>query len=247
MASPVSLLINIDHIATVRNARGGTAPDIVDAARTCVRAGANGIVCHLREDRRHIRDKDVHRLRHEMRTRFDLEMAATPEIVRIALRTVPDLVALVPERRRELTTEGGLDIVRQKTRMKRVIERFHDAGIPVSLFVDPIRVQIEASAEAGADMVELHTGEYADAVAGRARLRQFYRLRAAAALGVSLGLKIHAGHGLHYTNTARIVRIPQVRELSIGYAIIVRALSVGLARAVREMVGVVRDASHSRH
>jgi pyridoxine 5-phosphate synthase len=239
---PISLLINIDHIATLRNARNGRLPDIVDAARTCIRAGADGVVCHLREDRRHIRDEDVRRLRRELRTKLDLEMAATPEIIRIALRTKPDLVTLVPERRYELTTEGGLDVSRQLRKMKSVVARFHDAGIPVSLFVDPDERQLDASRSTGAEWVELHTGDYADAASQKRREAEFRRLRSAAVYARAIGLGVNAGHGLNYTNVQRIAGLPVIGEMSIGYAIIVRALSVGLEAAVREMVLVVQRA-----
>lgn len=242
----LSLLINIDHVATLRNARGGTQPDIVAAARTCIRAGADGIVCHLREDRRHIRDEDVRRLRRELRTKLDLEMAATPEIIRIAIRTKPDLVTLVPERRRELTTEGGLDVAARLRRMKGVVARFHDAGIPVSLFVDPNHRQLDASRSAGADWVELHTGDYADARTVQVRAREFRRIRAAAVYGRTIGLGVNAGHGLDYKNVRRIAALGAIGEMSIGYAVIVRSMGVGLETAVREMVQVVH-AARRRH
>ncbi len=238
----VNLLINIDHIATVRNARGGDFPDPVKAARTCLKAGADGVVCHLREDRRHIRDEDVRRLRTSLRAKLDLEMAATPEIISVALRTKPDLVTLVPERRLELTTEGGLDVVRKQRSLGRVIKRFHAASIPVSLFIDPVERQIRAAAAVGADIVEIHTGEYADATSARTRQRERQRIARAAALGEEAGLRIHAGHGLDYTNTRAIVAIPQMREVSIGYAIIAHALEVGLQKAVATMVEIVRRA-----
>jgi pyridoxine 5-phosphate synthase len=243
---PISLLINIDHVATLRNARNSQAPDIVDAARTCLRAGADGVVCHLREDRRHIRDEDVRRLRGEIRMKLDLEMAATPEIIRIALRTKPDLVTLVPERRYELTTEGGLDVSKQLRKMKRVVARFHDAGIPVSLFVDPDRRQLDASRSTGAEWVELHTGDYADASTARRREQEFVRLRSAAAYARAIGLGVNAGHGLNYRNVRRIAALSAIGEMSIGYAIIVRAMSVGLETAVREMVTTVQKARSAR-
>ncbi len=237
-----SLLVNIDHVATLRNARGGAYPDPLALARVCLRAGADGIVCHLREDRRHIKEEDVRQLRKGLRTRLDLEMAATPEIVRIALRTKPDLVTLVPERRRELTTEGGLDVVAQRRRLKRVIQRFHRGGIPVSLFVDPIAAQVQASYEAGADVIELHTGEYADASTRARRTKELNLLRRAATIGAAIGLHVHAGHGLDYENTAAVVRIPEIKEISIGFAIIARAMEVGLYAAVKEMADIVRRA-----
>jgi pyridoxine 5-phosphate synthase len=238
----LSLLINIDHVATIRNARGGSLPDIVDTAKTCLRAGADGVVCHLREDRRHIRDEDVRRLRQEIRTKLDLEMAATPEIIRIALRTNPDLVTLVPERRKELTTEGGLDVEGRLRSMKDIVSRFHDHGIPVSLFVDPDHRQLDASRSAGADWVELHTGEYAESRSSVKRNREFRRIRAAAVYGRAIGLGVNAGHGLDYQNVRRVAALSTIGEMSIGYAIIVRAIAVGLETAVREMVQVVHAA-----
>ncbi len=242
---PISLLINIDHIATLRNARNGRLPDIVEAARTCLRAGADGIVCHLREDRRHIRDEDVRRLRREISMKLDLEMAATPEIMRIALRTKPDLVTLVPERRHELTTEGGLDVARQLRKMKQVVARFHDAGIPVSLFTDPDHRQLDAARSTEADWVELHTGDYSDARTAARRTAEFRRLRSAAVYARTIGLGVNAGHGLNYRNVQRLAALPAIGEMSIGYAIIVRALTVGLETAVREMVAIVQRARRS--
>ncbi len=238
----MKLAINIDHIATVRNARGGAHPDPVEAAQVCEDAGAVGIVCHLREDRRHIRDADVAALRRSLRTKLDLEMAATDEIIGIALKTKPDLVTLVPERRQELTTEGGLDVAVQQARMRDVVQRFHSGGIAVSLFVDADRRQIQASRDAGADMIELHTGEYADAATPEAQAFHLDRIREMASFGKSLGLGVNAGHGLNYENTAAIARIGTIDEVSIGYAIIVRALSVGLDQAVREMRAVIEQA-----
>jgi pyridoxine 5-phosphate synthase len=234
------LAINIDHIATIRNARGGMIPDLVDAAAVCERAGAVGIVCHLREDRRHIRDIDVERLRASVRSKLDLEMAATDEIVGIACRIKPELVTLVPERRLELTTEGGLDVVSQRANLETVVRQFHDHGIQVSLFVDPVTTQIETSKKIGADMIEIHTGEYADALSERERSIQFTRVQEAARFGKSLGLGVNAGHGLDYGNTAAISRIVEIDEVSIGYAVIVRALYVGLEQAVREMAELLR-------
>ena len=233
------LSINIDHIATIRNARGGREPDPVDAARVVERAGADGIVCHLREDRRHINDRDVERLRKSITTKLDLEMAATPEIVRIALSIRPDLVTLVPERRQELTTEGGLDVCRLKVPMRRTIQRFHDRGIPVSLFIDPRNDQIETSGAIGADAIELHTGEYANASGKKRRAGLLRQLQRAAVLGRSIGLVVNAGHGLDYSNIAPVVGLRQIQEVSIGYAIIVRSLDVGLDEAVREMKRLV--------
>src|SRR5512142_3051483 len=229
----LSLLINIDHVATLRNAREGKVPDPVEAARVCMRAGADGIGCHLREDRRHIRDRDVEMLRESVTTKLDLEMAATPDIIRIALRLRPELVTLVPERRRELTTEGGLDVVRRKPALAGVVERFHGRDIAVSLFVDPSRRQIAAAAATGADYVEMHTGAYADARTAAGRRRQLVKLKEAAAFARTLGLGVNAGHGLDYANITPVVGIRGIEEVSIGHAIIVHALEVGVERAVR--------------
>lgn len=234
------LCINIDHVATLRNARGEHEPDPVAAALICERAGADGIVCHLREDRRHIRDRDVRRLREELTTKLDLEMAATPEIIGIALRTVPDLVTLVPEKRKELTTEGGLDVVRSRRAIARAIDRFHAKDIPVSLFVDPVAGQIQAAKGIGADMIELHTGEYANARTPRARRMQLARIAGAAALGRDLALVVNAGHGLSYANIGPVREIRAIEEVSIGHAVIVRAVEVGLKAAVAEMVRLLR-------
>jgi pyridoxine 5-phosphate synthase len=232
----VRLCINIDHVATLRNARGGADPDPVAAALVCERAGADGIVCHLREDRRHIRDADLFRLRKRLATKLDLEMAATPEIIAIALRVKPDLVTLVPERRKELTTEGGLDAVRLKNSLRRAVARFGRRGIPVSLFIDPVLRQIAAAKETGAAMIELHTGEYAEARTPLRRKRSLRQIGEAARYARSLGLGVNAGHGLGYGNIAPVRRIREIEEVSIGYAVIARALEVGLERAVKEMV-----------
>jgi pyridoxine 5-phosphate synthase len=236
----LKLSINIDHIATLRNARGGTVPDPIEAARVVERAGADGIVCHLREDRRHIRDNDVERLRKSITTKLDLEMAATPEIVDVALRVKPDLVTLVPEKRRELTTEGGLDVVRLASSLRKTIQRFHEKGIPVSLFVDPRRDQIEVSRDINSDMIEIHTGEYANARTSSSRKKHLVLIQQMALFGKELGLGVNAGHGLDYANIKPFTRIKEIEEVSIGHAIIVRAVEVGLERAVREMVRLVK-------
>ena len=230
------LAINIDHIATLRNARGGAVPDPVKAALICEKAGAVGIVCHLREDRRHIKDDDVQRLRSSIKIKLDLEMAATEEIISIAIKTKPDLVTLVPEHRLELTTEGGLDIVAQKKYLSDVVKQFRQNNIPVSLFVDPTEAQIRASADIGTSMIEIHTGEYAEAKTESESREQFQRIQDAAKLGKLLNLGVNAGHGLDYENVAAVAAIREIDEMSIGHAIIVRALFVGLEQAVREML-----------
>ena len=231
--------INIDHIATLRNARGGNSPDPVTAALISERAGADGIVCHLREDRRHIKKEDVFALRKAISSKLDLEMAVVPEIMAIALRVKPDLVTLVPEKRRELTTEGGLQVMDSRKKLKRAIEKFHDHGIPVSLFIDPVIGQVEASREINADMIEIHTGEYADATTERKRTTQLHTIETVAEFARSLGLVVNAGHGLDYGNISEVARIGAIEEVSIGHAVIAHAVVVGLDAAVKEMVGLV--------
>ena len=238
--------VNIDHIATVRQARRGRLPDPVEAALTCERAGADSVVCHLREDRRHIQDADVRRLRRAVRTSLNLEMSIAPDVVAAALAIRPHQVTLVPERRQELTTEGGLDVVRLRRRLAPLIRTFHERGITVSLFVDPSTRQIEAAHAVGARLIELHTGRFAN-VGGRPRAaRELAALSKAAQRGAGLGLVVAAGHGLDYGNARAVCDIPQVKELNIGYAIIVRALSTGLEEAVREMAALIHPkATHA--
>jgi pyridoxine 5-phosphate synthase len=233
------LAINIDHIATLRNARGGSEPDPVEAASVCEAAGAHGIVCHLREDRRHIRDADVHLLRKTITTKLDLEMAATDEIIKIAVEVAPAFVTLVPERRRELTTEDGLDVKANEAHLEKTIKTFHQHDIKVSLFVNPIQEHIELSKSIGADMIEIHTGEYAEAGGDQEQQSQLTRVQQAARAAKSLGLGVNAGHGLNYVNVAPIAAIREIDELSIGYAILARAMFVGLDQAVREMLRLV--------
>ena len=232
--------VNIDHIATVRQARRGQAPDPVEAARVCERAGATSIVCHLREDRRHMQDQDVRRLRQAVTTRFNLEMSIAADIVDVALQIRPDQVTLVPERRQELTTEGGLDVVRLRRKLGSVIRPFRDRAIDVSLFVDPSVRQLKVARDVGASIVELHTGCYANARTAAMRARELATLQQATAQGRSLGLVVAAGHGLDYDNVHAVAVIPDIEELNIGYAIIVRALSIGLEQAVREMGGLLQ-------
>ena len=236
----MKLSINIDHIATLRNARGGSVPDPVTAALAAERAGADGIVCHLREDRRHIRDHDVKALRRSVRTKLDLEMAATEDIVAIACRIRPDLVTLVPERRRELTTEGGLNVIGNLASLTLSIRRLHARGIEVSLFIDPVKGQIEAAKRSGADTIEIHTGEYANASTPAGRKKHLARIARMARFARERGLNVNAGHGLDYGNIRPVARISDIQEVSIGHAVIVRALGVGLENAVREMVELTR-------
>ena len=227
--------MNIDHVATVRQARRGTQPDPLEAALVCERAGASSIVCHLREDRRHIQDADVRRLRRAIRTRLNLEMSVAPDVVKVALAIKPDAVTLVPEKRHELTTEGGLDAVRMSKQLVPLIATFHARRIAVSLFVDPVSRQLHAARDIGATIIELHTGRYANARTAQARARELAALARAAALANTLGLTVAAGHGLDYDNVRRVCAIPEIKELNIGFSIIARALSVGLASAVNEM------------
>jgi pyridoxine 5-phosphate synthase len=235
------LAINIDHIATLRNARGGEEPDPVVAAKIAEEAGAECIVCHLREDRRHIKDDDVRRLRKAVTTKLDLEMSAAPEIIKIAKQIKPDLCTLVPEQRKELTTEGGLDIIKHKKSLKRAIKDLHTSGIKVSLFIDPVTEQIQAAKEIGADMMEIHTGEYAN-VNSRSEIQgQLNRIKSAAKLGKKLGLIVNAGHGLDYNNIKPIAKIREIDEVSIGYAVIVESMFIGLENAVIKMFELVRD------
>jgi pyridoxine 5-phosphate synthase len=234
------LCINIDHVATLREARGGAEPDPVTAAQICELAGADGIVCHLREDRRHINDRDLRLLRDTVKTKLDLEMAATEEIVKIAIETLPELVTLVPERRQELTTEGGLDVRGHRHHLRDVVKEFHKHDIEVSLFIDPVAEQIDAAREVGADKIEIHTGEYANARSEGQQLELLEIVRATARQARSLGLGVNAGHGLNYLNITRFRTVEEVEEVSIGHAVISRALFVGLDAAVRDMVHLVR-------
>ncbi len=234
------LSVNIDHVATLRQARGENQPDPVTAALIAELAGASGIVSHLREDRRHIQDNDVYLLRKTLKTKLDLEMAATEEIINIALDVVPELVTLVPERRQELTTEGGLDVASDVSRFKEVTKRFHEKNIMVSLFVAPAENQIKAALKTGADFVELHTGEYANAK-GPAVEIQLDKLRKAARLAGRLGLKINAGHGLDYGNLKPVAMIDEIEEFSIGHALISHALFVGIERAVKELIAILKE------
>jgi pyridoxine 5-phosphate synthase len=233
------LSVNIDHIATIRQARKGKEPDPAAAAVLAELAGAEGIIGHLREDRRHVQDRDMRMLREIVQTKLNMEMAATDEMQKIALELQPDVVTLVPEKRAELTTEGGLDVVSRAGFVKNYIGPFRQKGIMVSLFVDPDETQIAASKKSGADFVEIHTGAYANARTEKDRDRELEKILEAAHLAASLGLRVGAGHGLNYVNVGAIAQIPEVEELNIGHSIISRASLVGIDRAVREMVAFV--------
>ena len=237
----VLLGVNIDHVATVRQARGTHYPSVAEAARLAERAGADSITVHLREDRRHIQDADVSALCADTQTRINLEMAVTDEMLGIALRYKPADVCLVPEKRQELTTEGGLDVTANRASVAAAVQRLSDAGIRVSLFIDPEPLQLHAAREVGAPVVELHTGTYADSD-GESQRRELSRLHEACELGHELGLQINAGHGLHLDNVRPVARLPHMVELNIGHSIISRAIFVGLERAVREMRDSIRGA-----
>ncbi len=238
----IELGVNIDHVATLRQSRGTRYPEPVEAALVAERAGAAAITVHLREDRRHIQERDVRLLAEVLQTRMNLEMAVTDEMIRIAEAIGPADCCLVPERREELTTEGGLDVVSQQARIEEACGRLGGAGIRVSLFIDPDPAQVAAAAAAGCRVVELHTGHYADAPDRGTRDRELGRIVDAAALATEAGLLVNAGHGLHYHNVADIAAIDSIRELNIGHAIIARAVFVGLETAVREMLGLMRGA-----
>ena len=232
--------VNIDHVATVRQARGVLYPDPVAAAGIVELAGADGIVCHLREDRRHIQDRDLRILRETIQTRLNLEMAATEEMIRIALATKPNIVTLVPEKREELTTEGGLDVIKFFPSLKKAIQRLQKGGIPVSLFVDPKKDQIKASEGVGAEVIEIHTGHYCDAKTPLQEDEELKKILDAVAEASHRNLQIAAGHGLNYVNVQRIAEIKEIEELNIGHSIIARAVLVGLDRAVREMIALIK-------
>lgn len=234
--------LNVDHIATVRQARGGTEPDPVTAAALGELAGAEGITIHLREDRRHIQDRDLEILRKTVQTKLNLEMAATDEMVEIACRIKPDQCTLVPEKRQELTTEGGLDVLGNLSIISKTVNSLQEGGIVVSLFVDPAPEQIKASKESGANAIEIHTGRYAEACDETSRHRELAAIRDAITLGNELGLTVHAGHGLNYVNILPLTCLSGIEEFNIGHSIISRATLVGLDRAVREMVALVRPA-----
>lgn len=237
-----SLQVNIDHVATIRQARGTDEPDPVHAAVLAELAGADGITVHLREDRRHIQDRDVDLLRDTVRTRLNLEMAATDEMIEIALELRPDQVTLVPEKRAELTTEGGLDVRQHRDVVERAVRRLVDDGIPVSLFIDPSRPQIEMAHTVGARAVEFHTGPYADAKTSADAEQEIGAIRAGVALAWELGLEPHAGHGLNYRNVEPIAALDGILDLNIGHSIVSRAVLVGMDRAVRDMVAIIRAA-----
>lgn len=235
MNSNILLGVNIDHVATLRQSRGTRYPDPIQAAIESEQAGADSITLHLREDRRHIQERDVEMLKGILQTRMNLEMAVTEEMLAIAVRVQPADCCLVPERREELTTEGGLDVAGQTGKLRDACQRLAEAGVRVSLFIDAVAAQIEAAREAGAPCIEIHTGHFADARDKVSQARELDKITAAVTLGHDLGLQVNAGHGLHYHNVTAIAALPEVQELNIGHAIIARALFVGLQTAVSEM------------
>lgn len=232
----MKLAVNIDHIATLREARGENEPDPVIAAGICEFSGAEGIVCHLREDRRHINDRDLKLLREVVRTKLDLEMAATDEMLKIAIETLPELVTLVPEKRLELTTEGGLDISADKERFENIIKELHSKDILVSLFIDPEPANVDMAIELNADIIEIHTGKYANMRTEKDQLIELSKIASTSRLASEQGLVVTAGHGLNYTNVLPVVNISEIQEISIGHSIISRAVYTGLQKAVEDMV-----------
>jgi pyridoxine 5-phosphate synthase len=237
--------VNIDHVATIRNARGGAHPDPVRAATLAAHAGADGITAHLREDRRHISDEDIDRLAREIELPLNLEMAATGEMLAIALRHLPHAACIVPEKREERTTEGGIDAAGQHNRLSPFVRQLGEARIRVSLFVEPDTTQLDAAKSLGAPVVELHTGAYCEAAAhgdGKARDRLLEKLREAAAYGAKLGLEVHAGHGLGYDTVKPVVAIPEIRELNIGHFLIGEAIFIGLEASIRRMRALMDEA-----
>lgn len=246
--SPViDLGVNIDHVATLRNARGTTYPDPVQAALLAEEAGADCITLHLREDRRHIKDADVIAIRPQLKTRMNLESAITQEMLDFACRIKPQDVCLVPERRNEVTTEGGLDVARQFKEVQAAVRQLQAEGIRVSLFIDADDVQIRAAAETGAPVIEIHTGRYADAETDSLQQQELERVQAGVVAGIRQGLKVNAGHGLHYTNVQAIAAIPEISELNIGHAIVAQAVFVGWKNAVKEMKAIMVAARLGLH
>jgi pyridoxine 5-phosphate synthase len=234
--------VNVDHVATVRQARATFEPDPVMAATLAILGGADGITVHLREDRRHIQDRDLRLLREVVPVELNLEMAATEEMVSIATEVKPDLVTIVPEKRQELTTEGGLDVKSMRGWLTEVVKRLHDAGLPVSFFINPEQEDVDISKEIGADMVEIHTGNYANAV-GQKKFEELERVKEAVQRGFTLGLQVNAGHGLTYYNVKPVAAIKGLRGLYIGHSIISRAVLVGIEEAVRQMKALILEAS----
>ena len=240
--NPILLGVNIDHVATIRQARGTRYPELIQAALVAEQNGADGITAHLREDRRHIQDRDIFMLKEMIHTRLNMEMAVTDEMVDIALKVRPHACCLVPEKREELTTEGGLDVLGNMARVHSACARLADAGVEVSLFIAPEQGQIDAAKAAGAPVVELHTGTYADAETPQKQAEELERIRQAAQYASSVGLQVNAGHGLNCHNVGAICRIPQVVELNIGHSIVAQALFSGLAQSVKDLKQIMQNA-----
>jgi pyridoxine 5-phosphate synthase len=237
----MKLSVNVDHVATLRQARLGKYPSPVEAALLVEKAGAHGITVHLREDRRHIQDYDVWEIKKKIKIKLNLEMAATHEIIQFALKVKPFMCTIVPEKRQELTTEGGLDVIKNKSKLLYTIEKLHKAGILVSLFVNPEKEDIRISKEIGADFVEIHTGRYADAENKKIQDIEFNKIKYAVKFARSIGIKVNAGHGLNYSNIKRIAKIKEIEEVSIGHSIIARAVYVGIYQAVKEMLALIKS------
>jgi pyridoxine 5-phosphate synthase len=235
------LAVNIDHVATLREARGENEPDPVIAAGICELAGSEGIVCHLREDRRHINDRDLKLLREVVQTKLDLEMAATDEMIKIAIETLPDIVTLVPEKRQELTTEGGLNILADKSKYEDAIKELHSKDILVSLFIDPEPANVDLAVELNADVIEIHTGKYANMRTEKDKLIELSKIASTSRIASEQGLIVTAGHGLNYINIFPILNITEIQEISIGHSIISRAVFTGLQKAVEEMITILRS------
>ena len=236
----IKLCVNVDHIATLRQARGGVEPDPIEGAKICEEAGAHGITVHLREDRRHISDQDVEILKERVKGKFNLEMALSDEIIEFALKIAPDQITLVPEKREELTTEGGLDVQKNFDRISSTIQAFKEKGIIVSLFIEPDTKTVELSKKAGADYIEIHTGTYCNADNQKNIENEIQKIYTAARLGHELGIGINAGHGLNYTNIIPVIQTPALDELNIGHSIISRSLFTGLHKAVSDMIEVIK-------
>ncbi len=239
--SRIKLCVNIDHVATVREARGGIEPDLYEAARICEENGCDGITIHLREDRRHIQDQDVIALRDIVMGKFNLEMALAEDVIEVALKANPNMITLVPEKREELTTEGGLDVKSNKEEIKKVVKRFKDNGAEVSLFVEPDFETIQLAKDIGADFIEIHTGEYCNAVKSSDIDFQLNRILDSAKFAKKIGIRVNAGHGLNYLNTAPVLACEGLEELNIGHSIISRSIFVGLPQAVSEMVTILKS------
>ncbi len=231
--------VNIDHVATLRNARGESEPSVIEAARICIEAGANGITAHLREDRRHIKDEDIFSLKNDLKCRLNMEMAATQEMKEIVLDLMPEACCIVPERRQEVTTEGGLNVAGQLEYIKEFVNPLLTAGIKVSLFIDPEKYQVDAAYETGVEYIELHTGAYSRAFGTKDEEKEFIRLKQACALGNMLGIHVNAGHGLNYNNVHRMHELGNINELNIGHSIISRSVFTGIDKAVKDMLNLV--------